>query len=170
MEKNSKTLAEYYALGAINLQQLLDGIPEDENLREVLEYALLYEEDYNIWCKSRKEREDQMKEDWGALEYKYCLNEDEIYAMLDEEEDDRYKSDLERYCFDLELAKYSDADLEAAYQADWYSRKRQIRRIAKEAHNKHVSYNAIGKFIEEYKLSNAEITIFWVEYYKSNFK
>lgn len=165
MNKNSKTLAEYYALGAINLQQLLDGVSKDENLREILEYAILYAEDYNTWCKSRKEREDQMEEDWKWFQQQNpLLNTDAIFAILEDEEDNRFARDWE-LADKLLSTKWSDVDLQAAYNADYLSRNKQIRRIAKAAYHKKISIPTINRFFKEYKLSCSEITCFWVAYY-----
>lgn len=165
MNKNSKTLAEYYALGAINLQQLLDGVSKDENLREILEYSALYAEDYNTWCKSRKEREDQMEEDWKWFQRTCFCNTNSIFAILEEEENDRFARDWETADVIINGVKWSDADLQAAYNADYLSRSRQIRRIAKAAYHKKISIPTINRFFKEYKLSCSEITCFWVAYY-----
>lgn len=167
MTKDSKTLAEYYALGAINLQQLLDGVSKDENLREILEYAILYAEDYNTWCKSRKEREDQIEEDWKWFQqHRHFFSAGTVFTILEDEENERFARDWETADRIINGVKWSDTDLQAAYNADYLSRsKQQIRRIAKEAYHKKISIPTINRFFKEYKLNCSEMTCFWLAYF-----
>lgn len=163
MTKKSKEVAEYFALGAINLSQVLELIPEEENLREVLEYAEDYGAQYDLWCMIQKEKHQQMEEDWEAYEQKYFLDTDEIFAMLDAMEIEQFRTDFAKFAIEDSIPKYSDADLQAAFDKE--NRRAQIKNAAIEARNKGISYKVMHKFCGDYKLTNAEITWFWVNYY-----
>lgn len=56
MVPKMKTAAEYYALRAINIDQLAEAcggtIPQD-----VADYSKAYEEEYNAWCEWHKAQE-----------------------------------------------------------------------------------------------------------------
>lgn len=169
MTQKSKTAAEYYALGAIELQQLLEESSTEDDFREVMKYALQYEEGYNQWLVSRRQREAEMLHDWEAYEEPYYLDAVDILDMLEAMEVDDMHDAWELFDMELKCSKYSDTDLEAAYRAYESTRKAQIKRIGKEAYLKGIPFDTINRFIKEYNLSNAEVTIFWVEYFKYSY-
>ena len=63
MTKNSKSVAEMFALGVINYSQVLEEVPEEE-LFECLEYSVQYGNQYDDWCKKQQTKSEDHTEDY----------------------------------------------------------------------------------------------------------
>lgn len=173
-----KELSEMFALGAITLTQLIQGCDSFEDLKESLEYAEDYGKAYDRWCCSMQQKEEEKESSWKEFTAQY-EDIDLMYEQMDDMwyafskcTDYQYDSDDDlRWIwknFDEQTGNksYSDEELQAAYDLWYNDRKKDIKRIAKEAKSKSVSYSTIYKFMQEYNLTAAERTVFWLAFYE----
>lgn len=179
-----KELSEMFALGAITLTQLIQGCDSFKDLKESLEYAEDYGKAYDRWCHSMQQKEEEKESSWKEFTAHYedidlmFEQMDRMWrcreAELDYEYEEGYADACELmdnlYDYDCtEISHYSEHELQEAYDL-WYNdkkdRKKDIRRIAKEAKSKSVSYSTIYKFMQEYSLTDAERTVFWLAFYE----
>lgn len=59
-----KTLAEMYALGSIDAQQVLEACNSFEEAAEAKEYADIYELEYTHWQNTMRLKEEEIKYSW----------------------------------------------------------------------------------------------------------
>lgn len=166
-----KELSEMFALGAITLTQLIQGCDSFKDLKESLEYAEDYGKAYDRWCHSMQQKEEEKESSWKEFTAHY-EDIDLMFEQMDRmwEREDNSLNPPSTYKFAVwrnnELSSIiTDSDLQAAFDIWEKDRKKDIRRLGKEARAKKISLETVYRFLRDYNLTSAERTVFFLAYY-----
>ena len=166
----AKNAAEYYALGAIDLSQLLDCCLCLEEAKIAVDYAEAYYLEYEITIRRKYKRIDEIKESWETLHLQETMTwmkigeaygRDFLYPRPEEQFpcEERWLEDVEKG------RKYTDEELQAAYDNWEHDRYNMMFSIGYKAAVKKVSDELIHKFFRDYHCDSSDMSYFYNGYF-----